>query len=239
MSNHQILNTADHADLRVHTGASADYGDAVMAALAVPDEFRKVQAHYPIVFRRDAQGGNFTALALFGFENGENLFLANDRWDAGYRPLAMDIQPFLFGRSADGSGDGQVHVDMDHARISTSGEGMRVFDDAGQASPYLETIAEKLGMLHAAFEASSAFFDALARHELLEPFTLEVPLSDGSKQSLVGFHIIDEARLRSLDTEALGMLHADGHLMPIFMAVASLSHFTDLIARKEAKLARG
>ncbi|MHA6317615.1 SapC family protein [Altererythrobacter sp. CAU 1778] len=238
MSNHQILNTNDHAELRVHTGASADRGDAVMAALAVPEEFRKLQAHYPIVFRRDDKG-NFSALALFGFENGENLFLQGENWDAAYRPLSIDIQPFLFGRPASGEGDGQVHVDMDHPRISPNGEGTRVFDATGRATPYLEGIADKLGLLHSAFEASGAFFAALARYELLEPFTLNVPLSDGSKQALVGFHIIDEAKLRSLDGEALGALHAEGHLMPIFMSLASLSHFTDLIARKEAKLARG
>ncbi len=100
MSNHQILNPADHGTLRVHTGAGAQFGDAVMACLTVPLEFRAVQAHYPIVFRRDAASGQFSALAMFGFDNGENLFLEGDRWDARYRPLAMAIQPFLIGRPA-------------------------------------------------------------------------------------------------------------------------------------------
>ena len=58
MSNHQILNPADHAELRVHTEAGAQFGDAVMACLAVLLEFRAVQAHYPIVFRRDAASGD-------------------------------------------------------------------------------------------------------------------------------------------------------------------------------------
>ncbi|MGV2495620.1 SapC family protein [Pelagerythrobacter aerophilus] len=239
MSKHEILNTKDHADLRVHTGAGAELGDAVMAALVVPDEFRKVQAHYPIVFRREADGGRFSALALFGFENGENLFLANGEWEARYRPLSMDIQPFLVGLPQDGGGEGQVHVDMGHPRISASGEGTRVFDDAGRATPFLETITEKLGALHVGYQESGAFYDALARHDLLEPFTLDVPLSDGSNQSLIGFHIIDEDKLRALDADALGSLHGDGYLMPIFMALASLSNFSELIARKDAKQARG
>lgn len=239
MSNHQILNTGDHADLRVHTDAGAQFGDATMAALIVPEEFRQVQAHYPIVFRRDAESDRFTALALFGFENGENLFLKGDRWAARYRPLAMAVQPFLVGRTPDGEGAGQVHIDMDHPRIAKGGEGTRVFDETGRATPLLEDMSAKLGLLHDGYQASGAFYDALARYELLEPFTFEVPLSDGSKHSLVGFHMIAEDRLRTLDAEALGALHADGMLMPIFMAVASLSNLTALVERREAKEARG
>lgn len=234
MSNHQILNTNAHAELRVHTECGAEFGDAAMAAFVVPDEFRKLQAHYPIVFRREADGGRFSALALLGFENGENLFLRDREWQARYRPLSMAIQPFLIGRIADGENEGQVHVDMDHPRISTTGEGTRVFDETGRASPFLEDISEKLGALHVGYQESGAFYDALARYELLEPFTLEVPLSDGSEQSLVGFHIIDEDKLRALDGDALGALHNEGHLMPIFMALASLSNFSELIARKDA-----
>lgn len=238
MSNHQILNTAEHADLRVHTGAGAQFGDDAMAALVVPEEFREVQAHYPIVFRRDNQGG-FTALALFGFENGENLFLDGEAWDARYRPLSIAIQPFLVGRAPDGAGEAQVHIDMDHPRIATGGEGMRLFDEGGQATPFLDDIAGKLGALHAGYQASGSFFEALARYELLEPFTFEVPLSNGSKHSLVGFHMIDEDKLRGLDGDALGALHAEGHLLPIFMAVASLSNLTALVERKDAKENRG
>src|SRR3546814_17534406 len=76
---------------------------------------------------------------------------------------------------------------------------MRVFDEDGRATPFLDAIAERLGALDAGFRASGDFFAVLRDHELLEPFTLEVPLDDGSKHSLVGYHIIDEAKLQALD----------------------------------------
>ncbi|MBM3928969.1 MAG: SapC family protein, partial [Sphingomonadales bacterium] len=69
-------------------------------------------------------------------------------------------------------------------------------------------------------------------HGLLEPFTIDITLDDGASHRLVGFHIIAEDRLRTLDATALGALHADGHLLPIFMAVASLAQLPALIARK-------
>ena len=239
MTNHEVLNTADHAELRVRTEAGTALGDAVMATLVVPQEFRQVQAHYPIVFRRDAESDEFSALALFGFENGENLFLGEDAWDARYIPLSISVRPFLIGRSRDEGGEAQVHIDMDHPRIAIGEEGTRVFDEHGQATPLLDDMSEKLGLLHAGYETSKHFFEALARYDLLEPFVFEVPLSNGSKQSLVGFHMINEDKLRSMDGDALGALQADGHLLPIFMAVASLSNLTELVVRKNAKEDRG
>ncbi|MEO0032666.1 MAG: hypothetical protein RIS94_2424 [Pseudomonadota bacterium] len=232
MTNHAILNPADHGDLRVHTHASADLGDAIMACPTVPAEFRQVQAHYPIVLRRDPATGQMGALALFGFETGENLFLRDGRWDATYRPLAMAIQPFLIGRPATPDGAAQVHVDLAHPRISADGEGVRVFDAEGMPTPFLEDIAGKLGDLDHAHREAAGFYAALERYELAEPFTLEVTLDSGATNSLVGYHTIDEARLAALDGAALHDLMAGGHLLRIAMILASLSHFADLVARK-------
>ena len=50
---------------------------------------------------------------------------------------------------------------------------------------------------------------------------------------------MDEERLRALESATLGELHQAGHLMPIFMALASLGNFTRLIARKNRILQHG
>ena len=234
-SQHRPLTPEDHADLRVSLDHGAEYGDAVMSCITVPDEFRRVQTEYPILFRRSDDRERFTALAIFGFENGENLFLRGNRWDAAYRPLAMAIQPFLIGGGPQGK---QVHIDMGSARVGAA-EGMRLFDEAAKPTPYLETMTEKLGELDAGYGASGEFFDALDRHALIEPLTLEITLDDGSTNRMVGFHGIDEQRLSALDASALGELHAAGHLMPLFMALASLGRIADLVRRKNERAARG
>lgn len=238
MTDHAILTAEAHRDLRVRIEPGVDFGDAVMSAITVPTEFRQVQNEYPILFRLNPERDSFTALAMFGFETGENLFLENGRWDARYRPLAIDIHPFLIGMPADGLDTKQVHIDLASPRISTD-EGTRVFDEHGRPTPYLERIAEQLGALDAGYQASIDFFNALRRHELLEPLALEVRLDDGSTNRLVGFHVIDEDRLRMLDAAALGDLHAEDHLMPIFMALASLANLGPLIARKNRRVANG
>ena len=235
MTDHVVLTAANHARTRVRAERSADTGDALMSCLIVPDEFRRVQHEYLILFRRDLADDGVTALALLGFENGENLYLTDGGWDARYVPLSMDIRPFLIGRAEPGGQGSQVHLDATSARLSEE-EGTRLFDDDGQPSPYLEATVEKLGALDEGYRASGAFFAALARHELLEPLTLEITLDDGSVNRLVGFHVVDEDRLRALDGSALGDLHRDGHLLPIFMALASHGNLPALVARKNATL---
>ena len=238
MTGHTLLSADAHRELRIRTERAAELGDAVMSCLVVPYEFRQVQNDYPILFQLNQERDSFTPIALFGFEAGENLFLGAGGWEARSLPLAMAIQPFLIGGAPDGTGDKQVHVDLASPRIG-GGEGMRVFDGEGRATPWLEAMVERLGALDAGYQATDDFIAALRRNALLEPLTLEITLDDGSTNRLVGFHIIDEERLQALDAVTLGELHAAGHLMPIFMALASLSNIGKLVEHKNQSLRHG
>lgn len=239
MSRHAILTSDEHRSLRVRTDSSAELGDAVMSCFTVPSEFRSLQHNFPILFRRDDTSGTFSALALLGFESGENLFLDGDRWDADYKPMALAIQPFLVGRSSDADGPAQVHVDLDHPRIAKSDEGMLLFDADGRPTPYLERVSEMLGDLDHGHRTSGGFFAALERYNLLEPFFLDVTLRNGASHRMVGYHLINEDRLAALEPGAVAELHREGHLQPIFMALASLSSLAGLIERKNRVQAHG
>ncbi|MAX00438.1 MAG: multidrug transporter [Sphingomonas sp.] len=239
MSDHQPVTPQSHGKLQVHAGRGAALGDAVMCCVTVAEEFRRVQNEYPILFRLNPERDSFAAMALFGFQDGENLFLNGDRWEARYRPLAMDIQPFLIGRPSPESDERQVHIDMASPRIASGPEGIAIFDDANQPTAYLERVIEQLGQLDTGYARMGDFIAALRRYDLLEPLAVEIPLSDGSTNRLIGFHTINEDRVQALDAAALGDLHGAGHLMPIFMAIASMSNFDDLIRRKNARRGGG
>jgi len=239
MASHAILDRNAHRDLRVRTEASPDLGDGVMTCFTVPLEFRLLQNEYPILFRRDLESGRFSAVVLLGFEAGENLYLEQGRWDARHRPWAMAIHPLLIGRPAEGDGPGQVHIDLGHPRIAQGDDGIRLFDEMGQPSPYLERVAAMLGDLDAGYRESEAFYAALERHELLEPMAFDVELDDGSQHRLVGYHVIAEEKLRELDGPTLGELHRDEQLLPIFMALASLSNLGALVQRKNRAMGLG
>lgn len=226
MTRHVQLNNIDHRDLRIDTRRSVALGDGVAYAATFPAEFREIQAYYPIVFRRDATG-TFAPLALFGFEEGRNLFLEGERWDAAYVPLSIERSPFLIGRGGD---DITVHLDLDSPRVRRDA-GQPLFREHGGNTEYLDRVSSVLLTLHNGLLRVPAFVDALQAHQLLESFVLDIELDDGSVNRLAGYHTINEDRLRALDAGALGELHAAGHLEPVFMAVASVSNFRDLIDR--------
>ena len=64
---------------------------------------------------------------------------------------------------------------------------------------------------------------------------LDVELDDG-RTPAGRFPPIDEERLQALDGAALGQLSAEASV-PVYMALASLSHFRDLIQRKNRRRA--
>jgi len=238
MANHQLLDNITHKDLRVVTDRAAWYGDNIACSGVFPVEFRRVQAEYPIVFRKNGTTGHFDPVAMYGFEEGENLFLGADGWDANYVPLSIERQPFLIGFKTTTEGGTEkeepvVHIDMDSQRISDKGE--PVFLEHGGYSPYLEHINSVLMAIHDGHEENRHFSDALAELELLEPFTLEVELNDGSKHKLAGFHTINEQTLAALDGEALRKLHARNYLENIYMVMASIANFTTLIDKKNER----
>ena len=130
MNNFALLNNVEHQDLRVITTRSAAYGDNVMFTITFPSEFRSVQAFYPILFHKSA-GGDVWPVALFGFQEGENLFLDDDGWHAGYIPAMIRREPFLIGyqKSRDASQPEPLRVlslDLDHPRVSRN-EGQPLF----------------------------------------------------------------------------------------------------------------
>jgi hypothetical protein len=227
MTNHVLLNNVDHKDLRVITTRSAQYGDDVMYAITFPAEFRNIQAHYPIVFRKNAQG-QFEPIALMGFQERQNLFLTSRGWDASYIPLTIERLPFLIGFSADKQP--MVHVDLDSPRISRT-EGEPVFRAYGGNTEFLERMSSVLLAIHQGIAAVQPFVAALVEHDLLESFVLDVQLANGSENRLAGFYAINEERLQNLGGAVLERFHRAGYLQAIHMAIASLSQFRALIER--------
>ena len=233
------LNNVEHATLRVRTERRADLGDALMSCPIFPHEFRRAQAHYPIVFAREGATGRYRPHALFGLEQGENLFLAQDGapgWDAAYVPLAIRMQPFLIGR--DQEGGLEVHVNLDSPRVvaTEGGDGEPVFLPEGGQAPLLQEAAQTLAEIAEGDRQSTAYCALLDELKLIEPFTLDVTLDDGTQGQLSGYAVVAEERLSSLggaDLERLQHAHA---LLPTFLAVASVSRLEDLVARRNARL---
>ena len=241
MPNFALLNNIAHKDLRVVRDHSAQYGDNEMWAVTFPQEFRAIQNEYPIFFQKNSENGKFIPVALMGLRQKENLFLTDSGWDAQYIPASVKRRPFLIGiqpaRSDQGSNQPSrmVYVDMDSPRVSnTAGEA--VFLPHGGYSPYLESIVDVLEYIQYGTELNEIFGDALLQHELLEVVSLEITLTNGSRNNLAGLYTINEEKLNALDGNVVAGFHSKGYLEFIYMVLASHANVMKLIARLEARL---
>ena len=94
MGNIQKLNNVEHAQLKIKQ--SPCEADRVMFSPVYTSEMRALQSNFPLMFYKAPSDGSFTPVALFGFEQGENLFLTDERWTS--QP------PSNLGRSWKGGG---------------------------------------------------------------------------------------------------------------------------------------
>lgn len=239
MARYELLNNVAHKDLRVATGFGPRFGDDVGMVPAFPSEYAELQREYPIFFRKDGDG-RWSSVALLGFEQHENLYLQDGRWNASYLPGAAAKGPFLIGfqeQRVDGElrQEPVIHVDLDHPRVNAL-EGEPVFLPQGGNSPYLDHIAGILRGIRdgTAFGADMfAAFDALG---LIQPVQLAVELDERHRVDVSGLHSIDRDALAALDGPALERLNRAGYLEGAYLVLASLHNVRRLMAEKQRRL---
>lgn len=230
-----MLDNVTHKDLRVRTQHGTQFGDNVGTVPTFLTEFADIQREYPILFRRD-RNGEYFAVALLGFAEGENLYLDGDRWDARYKPAFLARGPFLIGFQERQEGgetfrDPVIHIDMENPRVNES-EGERVFLEQGGYSPYLQRIAKVLTALSDGLALNRPMFQAFTAAELIAPVNMEVKITGQEPVNLAGFYTIEREKLAGLDSAKLHELHRAGFLHPAYLVLSSLNNLNQLIERK-------
>jgi hypothetical protein len=154
------LNKETHRALRVDGRASAAYGDNRRFVRVIVKEFPQLLVHYPILFCKDPQTGQFYCGAMLGFDEGENLFL--EEWEQGeiYRPLSLQRGPVY----ADGS---DLAIDLDDPRVGVE-SGKPLFNEQGEPTRYLQSIIWAFQDLQPGVEMTKLFNARLLEFKLIE-----------------------------------------------------------------------
>ncbi|KRA47456.1 SapC family protein [Pseudoxanthomonas sp. Root630] len=240
MARYELLNNVSHKDLRIATSFGPEFGDDVGMVPAFPSEFAELQREYPIFLRKDPGSGEWQSVALLGFEQRENLFLRDGRWNASYLPGAAAKGPFLIGyqeQHIDGElrQEAVMHVDVEHPRVNLA-EGEPVFLPHGGNTPYLEHIAGVLRGIRDGSAFGAGMFAALDAAGLVQPVNLDVQLDKQHRVAVSGLYGIDRERLVSLDGPALLGLNRAGYLEGTYLMLASLHNVRRLMAEKQRRL---
>jgi hypothetical protein len=233
------LNSVQHASLRVARKYSKALGDDVMTCLVFTTEMRTLQGTYPLLMQHIDGNPVPLPVALLGVENKENLFLceSDSGWATDTIPMMMQKGPFYIAKEQDKTGASRtvIAVDEHHPKINAE-RGEPLFTEAGGHSPYLEQIIAVLEKIEASHPHTIDFANTLNNLELITPLDFRCTLNDGSTHTLTGFFGIDEERLQKLPKDALAILHEQGHLLPVFMMLASQSQVAKLLAKKNDRL---
>ena len=204
-------------------------GTDALAPLVV-QELAKACMSLPIAFLQ--QNDAFIPHAVQGLEPGCNLFVVNGKWVAPYTPAVYRGYPFAV---TEGEND-QLHlcIDMDSGLVG-AGEGFDqpFFDDAGEAAQPVKDALNFLQQIHRNRAVTKRVCAALAAEDLFQPWPLTVQGPDGERR-VDGLFRIDEARLNSLDPDALARVQKAGGLPVAYCQLLSMGNIQTLglIARK-------
>jgi hypothetical protein len=236
--NRVALNSQVHRDVRIAATRPTRENAEVNAVSVISREFPRLLAHYPIFYTKNMETGRFEPSALLGFQPQENLFFVDGRWDATYVPLQMQRLPFsLIARPASESeAKPTLDVALDLSQTVQSPEGQRLFLEDGQPTKLLQDISSILSALVAGTNETYAFTSRLVELNLIEPVQINIEFVNGADTKLQGLYWIAAAALKALPAAQLAELRDREYLEWMYFQMASLSHVSQLIARKNRLL---
>jgi hypothetical protein len=212
------------------------YAFAATDAVAplVVNELAKCCMSLPIAFLQ--QNDAFVPHAVQGLEPGRNLFVVNGTWVAPYTPAAYRGYPFALAKGE----DDQLHlcIDMDSGLVGAGDEfDQQFFDDTGEAAKPVKDALNFLQQIHNNRAVTKRVCAALAAEELFQPWPLKVQGPEGER-TIDGLFRIDEARLNSLEPDALARVQKAGGLPVAYCQLLSMGNIQTLglIARKLAEV---
>jgi hypothetical protein len=220
------LNDKTHADLRVRPPTGFAYAAKTNSVPLLATEFFDAAREYPIVFARGEAGP--VPAALLGLREAENLYVGGDgKWDARYVPAFVRRYPFVPGKGP--QGDLVVCIDEASPCFGTM-EGEALFAD-GKPTPQLDHAMKFLTEFHQGVATTEALARRLQELGLLRQADSVAQLTDGSQFRLAGLSVVDEAKLRALDRDAVQELFANGSLGVIYAHLMSLGNLGTLVDR--------
>lgn len=220
MPNYQVISKATYGNKRWlrYTSYAHAMQEAVMPLSLA--ELPKAAMSLPIGFIR--QDGNYLPAAVLNLQSGKNLLVAPDgNWAGPYIPAAFRAFPFILANTDDGQK--VLCIDQDSGLVNEGPEGEAFFDEEGQQSKAIQKVLGFLEQLDQSRQATVASCAMLAKHELIQPWPINVQ-TDAGAQEVAGLFRIDEAKLNQLPAEALLEVRNANALIIAYCQLLSMQH---------------
>jgi hypothetical protein len=228
------LNSNEHSSWH---SRQTDRAPWLVGQHAVPltvEEFPMAQRNFPIIF---SQGPEAVPLALFGLNEGINVFVEADGRleNPVYIPAYARRYPFLLAKLQPDATELSLCFDPTSDLVGPFEEGTPLFED-GQPSEATKGMLQFCEQFEVAGQKTSGFIAELEKHGLLIDGEVSVQ-PEGASQPFVyrGFRMVDENKLREMRGDVLRSWAQNGMLPLIHAHLFSLDLVREVFARQMQK----
>jgi hypothetical protein len=193
-------------------------------------EFAPAGRDYPVAFLRTGEDA-FSAIAVLGLQQGQNLFVLSDgSWDRRvYLPSYVRRYPFCMSRIA-GEEDSRERV-VCVAEDALQDAGEELFDDNGEPLDHWQDLERMIIEFEEDLLRSDRMCLLLAELDLLEPFSMKAEV-DGFTLQLEGLFRVAQDKLETSSDEVLHKLFEAGVMDRVYAHLLSQPNFRRLLERR-------
>jgi hypothetical protein len=229
----QPLSSVQHGNLRIRQLERTDVLNNVHALPLTVDEFILAQRSFPIVF---SGGDEAVPLALFGLNEGVNLFVDNDGQflPDTYVPAYARRYPFMLAQLRPDSQELSLCFDPTGESVGSFEEGEALFD-GDQPTEMTRGILAFCEQFEHAVQRTAAFVKELADAKLLIDGELTIQ-TESAEQPFVyrGFRMVNEQAVNELRGDVARKLVKSGAMALIYAHLFSLGLTRGMFERQLA-----
>lgn len=230
------LNSRDHAKWRTKTLDSIDWLKNQHAVPLTVEEFIQAQRDFPIIF---SSGEAPVPLALMGLNENVNTFIDDEGKPIGdfYLPAYVRRYPFLLARLTPDAQELSLCFDPTCEAIGAYDEGDMLFGEDGQPGAPVQAALDFCEQFEQAGAKTQAFMDEMAKHDMLMDGEIAITTQENPDKPFIyrGFRMVNEEKLRELDTEVLKQWNDNGLLPLLYAHLFSLDRMRMIFGRQVAQ----
>lgn len=230
------LSSLDHGGWRLQRRDTAPFLSNVHIVPVTIDEFMMTQRSMPIVF---SAGDQPVPLALMGLNTGVNVFVDDEGRVAEqniYMPAYIRRYPFMLAKLQQDNDEMSLCFDPTSDVIGDYDEGDELFDGASQPTETTRGLLKFCEDFEVAGRRTQQFMEELIQADLLMDGEVSIQ-PDGQEKPFLyrGFKMVNEEKLKNLDTEKMKAFFDNGMLPLIYAHLFSLSLTREVFARQMAQ----
>jgi len=219
----------DHKDLKIKQIDDFSFVKNTHLASIMCHEFSRAASTYPIVFLEDKKNDQFKPVVMLGLEEGENLFIEDNKWVASYIPAIIRRYPFALVKAEE---ENRYVICIDEeSQFLDKKEGEALFNEDGSASEIIEKVKKYLSELQAMESFTEEFCKYMKAENMFTPLNMKVKVKNEVK-NIAGAYVINEERFNQLNNDKFTELREKNYIALIYSHLSSLGQIERLLTFK-------